>query len=182
MTSASTASSTSLPTTTSSSTTIRVTTATPAPVTPKIDGSGEIPSDLTDKSCRELYESFIDKDFPGGPPPPLSPGGEIRKELCEFLLTQKKLNTRQKRHRITDDDKDNSNNVASDDHKVTYLNAENSVLSDLHFVDDEAESLNTDNKAEAAAVKRTKSGGARCLAGTILMSISSAICVSLVLI
>ena len=157
-------------------------------MTPTIDdediksGSGDVPSDLTDKTCRELYESWIDPDFPDGRPPPLSPDENISKELCEFLRTRDSLNPRQKRHRVTDDDKDNSNIVASDDHKFAYLTAENSVLSDLSFVDDEDESLKTDIRAEAAAVIGTRSGGTRYVAGTVFTSISSAICVILVLI
>ncbi|XP_060601199.1 uncharacterized protein LOC132754567 isoform X3 [Ruditapes philippinarum] len=77
--------------TTPSTTTIKSTTTTTIPTTTNEmemsgDGDGEIPETIDQETCKSLYNSWYDPDFPGGRPPPLSPSEEINKELCHHLL------------------------------------------------------------------------------------------------
>ena len=167
-------------TSTTSSTTSSTTTTTSTTTTDDEDiksGSGDVPSDdIREKTCRELYDAWVDPDFPGGRPPPLSKDEKISKDLCEFLKTQQLLNPRQKRHRITDDERDN---IQSDDaSKVSYMNDDNTVLSDLSFVEDEdkvGKTLDGGSKAEVAAVKGTKSDCTQHVASSIAIVFSCAI-------
>ena len=79
-------------TTTPSTTTTTVTsttTTTPPTVTDEdIGGSGdrEIPEVLDQETCKSLYNSWTDPDFPGGRPPPLSPDEIINRALCNHML------------------------------------------------------------------------------------------------
>lgn len=48
------------------------------------EGSGDI---IDKETCKGLYNSWDDPDFPGGKPPPLSPDEDIERELCDHILS-----------------------------------------------------------------------------------------------
>ena len=182
-------------TSTSTSTTASTTTSakTPTPENETVEGSGEEttdtdeePNDIEEKTCEELYNEWVDPDFPGGKPPPLGQDETINKELCEFLKTQAKTR-RQKRHRISDDEDGSiKNDKISDIDKYAYQNDENIELNDLSFYEGEDGDIiivETDTKAKAAAVKgNDKSDGMQTLSSGVCIILSCAISLFFVLI
>ncbi|XP_045173825.2 uncharacterized protein LOC123535289 isoform X2 [Mercenaria mercenaria] len=69
----------------STATSTMTTTTTTKPEPDEIEGSGE-GGVLDQETCKELYNSWYDPDFPGGRPPPLSPDEKLTDELCNHML------------------------------------------------------------------------------------------------
>lgn len=176
-TSTTSSSTTTTPTTTRAETT--TTALTPSEEIETASGDGSL--DIREKTCKELYESWVDPDFPGGRPPPLSPDENISPALCDFLRNQERTR-RQKRHRVSDTEVDATDTEdIGDTDKYTYLNDENDI-SFSEQGEENLKTLNVDTKVVAAAVKATKSGGLQLVASIYHTVLLCAICLSVVLI
>ena len=115
-------------------------------------------------SCRELYDKWIDPEFPGGRPPPLGPTEEINDELCRYLRQQAgrlpTMASRRKRHRNSDKFTDDEEMISDDPAKLIK-----EEVSDLGFddSDDKKETFivefNKEPVAASAALIMDKSSG-----------------------